>query len=55
MKIVNIFACKLFAFHYKGEADNKYDRLLDLWHDTEYVKRFLDENEGDIPQNKTKK
>lgn len=55
MKIVNIFAYKLFAIHYDGEVDNEYDRLLDLWNNTEYVKNFLDKNESDIPSDKTKK
>src|SRR5690554_935813 len=49
MKIVNIFAHKLFAFHYKGEEDNEYDRLLDLWDDTEYIFEFLKSNESDLP------
>lgn len=55
MKIVNIFAYKLFAFHYEGEEDNEYDRLLDLWTNTEYVRNFLTENEKDIPKGKTKR
>ncbi len=55
MKIVNIFAYRLFAFHYDGEVDNEYDRLLDLWTDTEYVRQFLKENEQDIPVPKTKR
>jgi len=53
MKIVNIFAYKLFAFHYEGEGDNEYDRLLDLWSDTEYVREFLIANKHDIPRNRT--
>ncbi|GAA4511814.1 hypothetical protein [Sphingobacterium thermophilum] len=51
MKIVPIFADKLFAFHYDGEVDNEYDRLLELWTDTEYVRAFLQENKEDIPPN----
>lgn len=53
MEIVDIFAERLFAFHYAGEADNEYDRLLDLWDDMEYVYNFLKENNKDIPNNKT--
>lgn len=53
MEIVNIFAERLFAFRYAGEADNEYDRLLDLWDDMEYVYNFLNENKEDIPNNKT--
>ena len=55
MEIVAIFASKLFAFKYKGETENEYDRLLDLWIDTEYVRNFLNANEKDIPNNKTKR
>lgn len=55
MEIVAIFAEKLFAFKYKGEAENEYDRLLNLWTDTEYVRDFLNANEKDIPNNKTKR
>lgn len=55
MKIINIFAHRLFAFQYEGEADNEYDRLLDLWTNTEYTREFLIENSEDIPKNKTKK
>src|SRR5690606_34522103 len=52
---VNIFAYRLFAFHYDGEVDNEYSRLMDLWTDTKYVRDFLIENEADIPLNKTKR
>lgn len=55
MKIVAIFADKLFAFKYEDETENEYDRLLDLWTDTEYVRNFLNANEKDIPKNKTKR
>lgn len=50
MKIVNIFEYKLFAFHYDGEEDNEYDRLMELWNDTEYVRDFLKENETDLEE-----
>ena len=53
MKIVNIFAKRLFAFRYDRETDNEYDRLLDLWGDMEYVYNFLKNNKEDIPKNKT--
>ena len=55
MRIVTIFAHRLFAFHYKDEANNEYDRLLDLWTDTEYVRNFLNANDKDIPIHKTKR
>ncbi|MEJ5144437.1 hypothetical protein [Sphingobacterium sp. MYb388] len=53
MEIVDIFAERLFAFRYAGEADNEYDRLLDLWGDMEYVYNFLKENKQDIPKHRT--
>jgi hypothetical protein len=53
MKIVHIFAHKLFAFHYMNEVDNEYDRLMDLWNDTVYLYEFLKENQKDIPRTKT--
>lgn len=53
MEIVNIFANRLFAFQYDGEANNEYDRLLDLWADMEYIYNFLKENKEDIPKHKT--
>jgi hypothetical protein len=53
MKIVHIFAHKLFAFHYVNEVDNEYDRLMDLWNDTVYLYEFLKENQKDIPRTKT--
>ncbi len=53
MKIVNIFAHRLFAFHYKGEVDNEYDRLMNLWDDVEYIYNFLKENKADIPKHRT--
>lgn len=55
MEIVSIFAHRLFAFKYEGEADNEYDRLMDLWTDTEYVWNFLNTNNYDIPKDKTKR
>lgn len=53
MKIVDIFALKLFAFHYENEVDNEYDRLLDLWNDAAYIYEFLKENKRDIPLYRT--
>jgi hypothetical protein len=43
MKIVSIFADKLFAFHYPSEEQNEYMRLLDLW-TPEYLVGFAEEN-----------
>ncbi len=49
MKIVSIFAENLFALHYEGEAENEYERLLNLWNDPEYVYDFLKSNRLDFP------
>lgn len=40
MKIVPIFADRLYAFHYEDERDNEYERLMDLWTDVEYLYNF---------------
>lgn len=44
MKIVTIFAEKLYAFHYEDEADNEYDRLMELWTDVLYLREFARNN-----------
>ena len=49
MKIVRIFAEKLFAFHFDDETENELIRLLKLWNDTEYVYEFIQQNLDDIP------
>ncbi|WP_286848619.1 MULTISPECIES: hypothetical protein [Sphingobacterium] len=49
MKIVDIFASRLFAIHYADQKDNEYDRLMDLWNDIDYIVQFLKENTQDIP------
>lgn len=45
MKIVCIFAEKLFAFHYQNERLDEYGRLLGLWNDPEYILDFAEKNE----------
>jgi hypothetical protein len=55
MKIVPIFADKLFAFHYENEEDNEYDRLMNLWNDAEYIYEFLKANKRDISNEKNLK
>jgi hypothetical protein len=47
MKIVDIFAPTLFAFHYGGEADNEYDRLMDNWTDVSYLRNYAKNNSID--------
>lgn len=51
MRIVSIFAEKLFAFHFENEAENELKRLLDLWNDTLHISDFLEEHKLDIPTN----
>ena len=41
MKIVNIFANKLFAFHYENYSDNEYERLMELWTNVNFLKFML--------------
>lgn len=50
MKIVPIFAKKLFSFHYEGEQLDEYGRLLDIWNDTEYLFEFAEKNKQYIQQ-----
>lgn len=44
MKIVSIFAAKLFSFQYKNESDNEFDRLMALWTDVSYIRSFAKSN-----------
>lgn len=44
MKIVRIFADQLFAFQYDGEVDNEYDRLMELWTDMTFLKKYAQNN-----------
>jgi len=44
MKIVCIFTDRLFSFHYDGESDNEYDRLMELWTDVDYLYDFAHRN-----------
>lgn len=53
MKIVSIFAPKLFAFHYPSAKKNELKRLLDLWNQVSYVYQFVKQHEQDIPSNTT--
>ena len=47
MKIISIFADKLFAFHYDNEVDNEYDRLMELWTDVSFLRNYAKENSID--------
>jgi hypothetical protein len=44
MKIVSIFDDQLYAFHHSCEADNEFDRLMELWTDVEYLKNYAETN-----------
>lgn len=44
MKIVDIFAEQLYAFHYQNEEDNEFDRLMDNWTDVNYLRTYAKEN-----------
>jgi hypothetical protein len=44
VKIVTIFAEKLYAFHYSNEAQNELERLLNLWTDTSYLRQYALQN-----------
>ncbi|KIC95931.1 hypothetical protein [Flavihumibacter solisilvae] len=48
MKIVSIFAEKLFSFCYTPEDKDELTRVLDLWNDPEYLHKFLIENIEDL-------
>jgi len=47
MKIVRIFANQLFAFKYENEADNEYDRLMELWTDVTFLRSYAKMNNID--------
>lgn len=50
MKIVPIFAEKLFSFHYENEHLDEYGRLFEIWNDPEYLLNFAEKNEDSIRQ-----
>jgi hypothetical protein len=43
MKIITIFAEKLYAIQYDGETLNELARLMDLWADVAYLRQFAKE------------
>ncbi|MBC7553591.1 MAG: hypothetical protein H7257_06390 [Taibaiella sp.] len=53
MKIVSIFAGKLYALKYVGQSQNELRRLLAFWQDPQVVYNFLKANTADLPKNKT--
>lgn len=44
MEIVPIFADQLFSFHYEDEKYNEYDRLMALWSNVKYLKKYAEKN-----------
>lgn len=44
MKIDTIFVGHLYAFHHEMEADNEFDRVMNLWTNVRYLKLFAQEN-----------
>lgn len=53
MKIVTIFANKLYAIQYKDQQLNEYKRVIEFWSDPELVEAFLVSNKDDIPEGVT--
>lgn len=48
MKIVRIFDNCLFAVSYDNEPTDEFDRLFDLWQDTQYLFNFFTDNLNDL-------
>ena len=48
MKIVHIFADKLFAIQYDDEEIDELERLFDEWQDLEYLENFFEEHKADL-------
>ena len=48
MKICIIFAQKLYAVHYTGDATNIYRKIINQWTDTEYLYNFLIQQNQDV-------
>lgn len=44
MRIVRIFAERLFAIHNENEVENEFDRLMELWTDVSYLYGFAKRN-----------
>lgn len=48
MEIVPIFADCLYAFRFDDESSDEFERLFDLWQDTEYLEEFFNEHQKDL-------
>lgn len=53
MKIVNIFAHKLFSFQFEGESYSELRKILTRWNDISYIYSFLKSHESDLPKTET--
>lgn len=50
MKIIDIFAKKLYAITYNNDDLDIYNKCIDLWTDVEYVRNFVIEHQKDIKE-----
>lgn len=48
MKLITIFADRLYAFKFDDEQTDEFERAFDLWTDNEYLKDFFEENIQDL-------
>lgn len=48
MKIISIFAKKLFAIQYSNDTEDIYTTLMEKWTDVYYVREFVKEHKVDI-------
>jgi len=51
MKIVDIFAYKLFSFHFEGESMSELRKIMTQWYDMSYIYGFLKNHSKDLPKN----
>lgn len=52
MKIVDIFAPYLYAITFAADSLDEYNKAIDQWNDSEYLKKFYEQNESFIKDNK---
>lgn len=48
MELFRIFDNCLFVFKHLGESKDEFERLFDLWRDTEYLEQFFVDHEADL-------
>lgn len=53
MKIVDIFAYKLFSFHFEGESMSELRKIMMQWNDMSYIYGFLKNHVRDLPKNQS--